>query len=162
MRIVLQRVTGARVDVDGQTVGAIGPGLLALVGITHADTVSDAERLADKTTALRIFADGLRPFDRTVLEVGGAILCVSQFTLYGSVRRGNRPSWSDAAPGETARTIIDAYAARLVERGVPVATGRFGAQMSVYLTNDGPVTLILDSEALNGPRSDGPEAAPGA
>lgn len=162
MRIVLQRVTEARVEIDGDIVGAIGPGLLALVGVHHTDTTADAQRLADKTAALRIFAGDDRPFDRTVLEVGGAVLCVSQFTLCGSVRRGNRPSWSDAAPGDAARAVVDAYAARLVAQGVPVASGRFGADMSVHLTNDGPVTLILDSEALTGPRSGGPGAVPGA
>ena len=142
-------------------IGEIAEGLVALVGVTHTDTPDDARRLADKTAALRVFSDGERPFDRTVGDVGGAVLCVSQFTLYGNVRRGNRPSWSDAAPGESARLVVDAYAARLGELGLAVATGEFGAHMSVVLDNDGPVTLILDSEQLTGPRSGGARGAPG-
>jgi D-aminoacyl-tRNA deacylase len=162
VRIVLQRVGRARVEVDGRVVGQISTGLVALIGVTHADTPDDARRLADKTAALRVFSDGERPFDRTVGAVGGAVLCVSQFTLYGNLRRGNRPSWSDAAPGEPARTVVDAYAARLRDLGLEVATGEFGAHMSVILDNDGPVTLILDSEQLAGPRSGGITDGPGA
>jgi D-tyrosyl-tRNA(Tyr) deacylase len=162
VRIVLQRVGRARVEVDGRVVGQISTGLVALIGVTHADTPDDARRLADKTAALRVFSDGERPFDRTVGAVGGAVLCVSQFTLYGNLRRGNRPSWSDAAPGEPARTVVDAYAARLRDLGLEVATGEFGAHMSVILDNDGPVTLILDSEQLAGPRSGGIPDGPGA
>ncbi len=161
MRIVLQRVHRARVEVDRRVVGEIGAGLVALVGVTHADTPDDARRLADKTAALRIFGHGERPFDRTVGDVGGAVLCVSQFTLYGNVRRGNRPSWSDAAPGGSARVLVDAYAARLGQLGLAVATGEFGAHMSVFLDTDGPVTLILDSHQLTGPRSGGASGAPG-
>jgi D-tyrosyl-tRNA(Tyr) deacylase len=152
VRIVLQRVHRARVEVGGRVIGEISTGLVALVGVTHSDTTEDARRLADKTAALRVFADGERPFSRTIADTGGAVLCVSQFTLYGNVRRGNRPSWSDAAPGEPARTLIDAYAARLRQLGLEVATGEFGAHMSVILDNDGPVTLILDSDQLAAPR----------
>lgn len=141
-------------------VGEIAAGLVALVGVTHSDTPDLARRLADKTAALRVFDDE-RPFDRSVGDVGGAVLCVSQFTLYGNLRRGNRPSWTDAAPGEPARAIVDAYAARLTELGLEVATGEFGAHMSVILDNDGPVTLILDSEQLTGPRSRGAPDVPG-
>jgi D-aminoacyl-tRNA deacylase len=162
VRIVLQRVTTARVEIDGLTVGEIGPGLLALVGVAHGDTAGDAVRLADKTAALRIFAGPSAPFDRTVAEAGGGVLCVSQFTLYGSVRRGNRPSWSAAAPGEEARRIVDAYAEALAARGIPVATGRFGADMAVSLTNDGPVTIVLDTDVLAEPRRTPGTAAPGA
>ncbi len=151
----------ARVEVDGRVVGEIAAGLVALIGVTHSDTADLACRLADKTAALRVFGDGARPFDRSVVEVGGAVLCVSQFTLYGNLRRGNRPSWSDAAPGDPARAVVDAYARRLAELGVQVATGEFGAHMSVILENDGPVTLILDSEQLGGPRSGGPAGGPG-
>ena len=152
MRIVLQRVTSARVTVDGQSVGAIAAGLVALVGVTHTDTVADAERLADKTASLRLFADAERPFDRTVADIGGAVLCVSQFTLFGDVRRGNRPSWARAAAAAAAREIIAAYAARLRHHELDVATGVFGAHMHITLDNDGPVTLILDSEELARPR----------
>jgi D-tyrosyl-tRNA(Tyr) deacylase len=134
---------------------------LALVGVTHADTAGDAERLADKTARLRVFADGDRPFDRSIIDVGGSVLCVSQFTLIGDVRRGNRPSWTHAAASETARLIIDAYASRLRHHGLEVATGVFGAHMHVALDNDGPVTLILDTEQLARPRRGAVDGEPG-
>ena len=146
VRIVLQRVSWARVHVDGEEVGAIGPGLLALVGAARGDTVAEAERLAAKTVRLRLFDGPERPFDVALADVaGGALLCVSQFTLLGDVRRGNRPSWSEAAPGEEAAPLVDAYAAAVAANGVPVAHGRFGAHMDVSLEHDGPVTLVLDS-----------------
>jgi D-tyrosyl-tRNA(Tyr) deacylase len=152
MRIVLQRVANARVIVDGRIVGEIGPGLVALVGVTHTDTAGDAERLADKTVAVRVFANADRPFDLALGGVGGSVLCISQFTLYGDIRRGNRPAWTAAAAPDHARTVIDTYVARLRHHQVIVATGIFGAHMQVQLENDGPVTLILDSAELSRPR----------
>ena len=146
VRIVLQRVSWARVHVDGEEVGAIGPGLLALVGAARGDTAAEAERLAAKTVRLRLFDGPERPFDLPLTEVpGGGLLCVSQFTLLGDVRKGNRPSWSAAAPGEDAEPLVAAYAAAVESHGVRVAHGRFGAHMDVSLENDGPVTLVLDS-----------------
>ena len=146
VRIVLQRVSWARVHVDGEEVGAIGPGLLALVGAARGDTAAEAERLAAKTVRLRVFDGPERPFDLPLSEVpGGGLLCVSQFTLLGDVRKGNRPSWSAAAPGEEAEPLVAAYAAAVEALGVRVAHGRFGAHMDVSLENDGPVTLVLDS-----------------
>lgn len=156
MRIVLQRVAWARVHVDGEEAAAIGPGLLALVGAARGDTVADAERLAAKTVRLRLFDGPERPFDVPLAGLpGGALLCVSQFTLLGSVRRGNRPSWSDAAPGGEAEPLVDAYAAAVAAHGVAVAMGRFGAHMDVSLLNDGPVTLVLDGADMAGPRRRG-------
>jgi len=139
-------------------VGAIHRGLVALIGVTHGDSIADARTLADKTAALRIFADGERAFERTVSEVGGGVLCVSQFTIYGDVRRGNRPSWRNAARPDPAREMVDAYVGRLHALGVPVAAGVFGADMRVTLENDGPVTLVLDSDALRAPRRSPPGA----
>ena len=140
MRAVLQRVTRARVSVAGQTVGEIGPGLLALVGVTHTDTVAEAQWIARKIADLRILRDEL-----SVTDAGAQVLVVSQFTLYGQARKGRRPSWTEAAPGEVAEPLVDAVVAALRERGVVTATGVFGADMAVDLTNDGPVTLILDT-----------------
>lgn len=148
MRIVLQRVTEASVRVDGAVVGEITGGLLALVGVADGDDQATARRLAAKTAALRLFPRGERGFDATVAEAGGGVLCVSQFTLLGDVRRGNRPSWSGAAPPDLAAPLVDVYAAELEALGVPVAHGRFGAHMEVRLLNDGPVTLVLDSDEL--------------
>lgn len=145
MRVVLQRVSGASVLVDGAVVGEIGTGLLALVGVAAGDDADAARRLAAKTVALRLFPRGERGFDATVAEAGGAVLCVSQFTLLGDVRRGNRPSWSGAAPPGDAAPLVDAYAAAVAAAGVPVAHGVFGAHMEVRLVNDGPVTMVLDS-----------------
>jgi D-tyrosyl-tRNA(Tyr) deacylase len=153
VRVVLQRVRWARVAVDGEEVGAIGPGLLALVGVAAGDTPEDARRLADKTVRLRILAGAEHPFDRSLLDVpGAALLSVSQFTLLGDVRRGNRPSWSAAAPPDEAAPLVEAYADAVAAHGVPVERGRFAAAMAVSLENDGPVTLILDSRDLAAPR----------
>jgi D-aminoacyl-tRNA deacylase len=152
VRVVLQRVAWAAVTVEGREVGRIGRGLLALVGVARGDEPRDAERLARKTVSLRLFADGERGFERSIADVGGELLCVSQFTLHGEVRKGNRPSWSAAAPPEEAAPLVDAYADRVAALGIGVARGRFGAMMSVALENDGPVTLLLDSEDFDIPR----------
>jgi D-tyrosyl-tRNA(Tyr) deacylase len=154
VRVVLQRVRWARVAVGGEVAGEIGPGLLALVGVAAGDGPAEAALLARKTVRLRVLAGDERPFDRSLLDVpGAALLCVSQFTLLGDVRRGNRPSWSAAAPPEAAEPLVEAYADAVAAEGVPVARGRFGAAMAVSLENDGPVTLVLDSDGLRAPRS---------
>ena len=146
VRIVLQRVRWARVEVAGEEIGAIGSGLVALVGVAEGDTAEEARRLADKTARMRIFAGDERPFDRALTDVpGAALLCVSQFTLLADLRRGNRPGWSGAARPEAAEPLVEAYAAAVAAHGVPVARGRFGATMAVSLENDGPVTIVLDS-----------------
>jgi D-tyrosyl-tRNA(Tyr) deacylase len=155
VRVVLQRVARARVTVAGEEVASIGPGLLALVGAAAGDVPADAERLALKTVRLRLFAGEERGFERTLGEVGGALLCVSQFTLHADVRRGNRPSWAAAAPAEEAAALVEAYADAVAAEGIPVARGRFGAMMAVSLENDGPVTILLDSADLARPRREG-------
>jgi len=144
MRIVLQRVSRARVTVDDEETGAIGRGLLVLLGVRQGDTVESVRRLADKLIGLRIFADDEGKMNRSVQEVAGSVLVVSQFTLYGDTRKGRRPSFIDAAPPETAIPLYEAFIDAVKALGVPVATGRFGAMMQVELVNDGPVTLILD------------------
>lgn len=144
MRAVLQRVTSAAVTVDGQTVGKIDrPGLLVLVGITHEDGPAQVAKLADKTANLRLLEG-----ERSVLDEGAPVLAVSQFTLYGDAKRGRRPSWSAAAPGPVSEPLFEAYVQALRELGLTVETGLFGANMQVSLTNDGPVTLILDTDSL--------------
>ena len=141
MRLVVQRVTSARVEVAGEIVGAIDrPGLLILAGITHDDQPDTVDRLAEKVWTLRIL-DG----ERSCQEQNAPILVVSQFTLYADTRKGRRPSWSAAAPRAVSEPLIEAFVSSLRLRGAEVATGVFGAQMQVTLTNDGPVTLILDS-----------------
>jgi D-tyrosyl-tRNA(Tyr) deacylase len=152
LRIVLQRVTHAAVRVDGETLGAIGPGLLLLVGVAHDDDTDVARRLAQKCAELRIFRDDAGRFNRSLLEVGGEALVVSQFTLLADVRRGRRPGFTDAAPPDVAAPIVDAFADELRSVGVRVATGRFGAMMEVDLVNDGPVTIVIDSVDLDRPR----------
>ena len=144
MRVLVQRVRSARVEVDGETVGEIGHGLLLLVGITHNDTVENARYLAEKVARLRIFEDEQQKMGRSVLDVGGSVLSVSQFTLYGSVRRGRRPDFTEAARPEQARELYEQFNRLLEEQGLTVATGRFGAMMQVHLINDGPVTLMLE------------------
>ena len=140
MRAVLQRIDSAQVVVGGDVVGAIdGEGLLALVGVTHDDGADQVATLARKIAELRILRG-----ERSVLEAGAGVLVVSQFTLYGDARKGRRPSWSAAAPGPVAEPLVDALVTALRERGITVATGRFGADMRVELVNDGPTTLILD------------------
>jgi len=144
MRALVQRVTAARVRVDGEVVGEIGLGLCVLVGVTHDDSVSVAGRLAEKVWNLRIFDDPDGVMNLPVADVGGGVLVVSQFTLYGDTRRGRRPSWVAAAPPGQAEPLVDVFAATLRDLGAQVATGRFGAHMQVELVNDGPVTLLVE------------------
>lgn len=145
MRGVVQRVSRAEVRVDGTAVGGIDHGLVVLVGATGADDPADARALADKITGLRIFPDERGAMNRSVTEVGGAVLVVSQFTLYADARKGRRPSFAAAAPSEVAEPLVEWVVDRLQEAGVPVATGRFGALMEVELVNDGPVTILLET-----------------
>jgi D-tyrosyl-tRNA(Tyr) deacylase len=146
MRAVLQRVTRARVLVDGEVVGEIGGGLLVLLGVARTDTLEDARWLAEKVASLRVFADAEGKMNRDVTEVNGGVLVVSQFTLYGDCHKGRRPSFVEAAPPETAIPLYEAFVNGIKALGIPTATGRFGAMMQVELTNDGPVTLIADSK----------------
>ena len=145
MRSVVQRVSRAAVRVDRQVVGEIGPGLLVLLGVAAGDGEEDARWSADKIAQLRIFEDAAGKMNRSVEEVGGGVLVVSQFTLLGDARKGNRPSFVAAAAPEVANALYERVAARLRERGLAVATGVFRATMEVELVNDGPVTLLLDS-----------------
>jgi D-tyrosyl-tRNA(Tyr) deacylase len=145
MRILLQRVSRAAVRVAGETIAEIGPGLLLLVGIGAGDGPGEDDRLADKVVHLRVFEDDDGKMNRSLADVGGEILVVPQFTLYGDLRRGRRPSWDGAAPPEVAADRVEAFAQALEARGAPVRRGRFGAHMEVDLVNDGPVTLWLDS-----------------
>ncbi|HRW17724.1 MAG TPA: D-aminoacyl-tRNA deacylase [Dermatophilaceae bacterium] len=147
MRAVVQRVSAARVEVDGEVVGAIAAspdrlGLAVLVGVTHDDGPAQVDRLARKIAELRIL-----PSERSVAETGGEVLVVSQFTLYADTRKGRRPSWSAAATGPVAEPLVEAVAEALRARGLTVATGRFGAHMQVHLVGDGPVTIVLDTLA---------------
>ena len=143
MRAVVQRVAWARVLVGGDLVGEVGPGLCVLLGIARCDGRADAERLAGRVARLRVFEDERGRFDRSLLDAGGAALVVSQFTLIADTAKGNRPSFSAAAPPEQAEPLYERFGAALAELGVPVETGRFGARMSVELANDGPVTIVL-------------------
>ena len=144
MRVVIQRVTRAAVRVASETVGAIDqPGYLVLVGITHSDGAAQVAKLADKTANLRLLEG-----EKSLLDEGAPVLAVSQFTLYGDAKKGRRPSWSAAAPGAVSEPLFNDYVQALRERGLHVETGVFGADMQVELVNDGPVTLILDSETL--------------
>jgi D-tyrosyl-tRNA(Tyr) deacylase len=147
MRVIVQRVKQASVSVAGQIVGAIGPGLLILVGVRTGDTVAQAQWLASKIAALRVFDDEQGKLNRSVLDVGGSILAVSQFTLYADARKGRRPSYAQAAPPEVAEPLIRRLVALLEAEGVPVQTGVFRAHMLVELHNDGPVTILLEQEA---------------
>ncbi|HEY2868417.1 MAG TPA: D-aminoacyl-tRNA deacylase [Gaiellales bacterium] len=144
MRVLIQRVSEASVEVDGERIAAIGGGLLVLVAAGAGDGAEAPAQLAAKVARLRIFADDDGRMNRSIADVGGEALVVSQFTLYADVRRGNRPGFTDAAPPEIGERLVDAFAAALRELGVPVATGRFGAHMHVRLVNDGPVTIWLD------------------
>jgi D-tyrosyl-tRNA(Tyr) deacylase len=145
MRIVLQRVREASVEVAGETVGSIGCGLLLLLGITHADTTAEADFLASKIAGLRIFSDDEGKMNRSVKNAGGSILVVSQFTLYGDTRKGRRPSFDAAAPPDRARTLYEYFVGRLRSEGLEVSTGVFQATMQVKLINDGPVTFIVEA-----------------
>lgn len=145
MRIVVQRCKEASVTVEGQVTGAVGPGLMLLVGITHEDTEEDARFAAEKIANLRIFEDDGGKMNLSVLETGGAILSVSQFTLYGDCRKGRRPNFMAAARPEQAEPLYERFNALLREQGLQVGTGVFGAMMEVSLVNDGPVTLIVET-----------------
>jgi D-tyrosyl-tRNA(Tyr) deacylase len=145
VRAVIQRVSEASVTVDGEVVGAIGRGLVVLVGVGHEDGERDAEVLAEKILHLRIFPDEAGQMNRSVLDVSGGLLVVSQFTLMGDVRRGRRPSYSEAAPPEEAHRLYELVVEKLRPSGLDVATGVFRAMMDVALVNDGPVTILLDS-----------------
>lgn len=148
MRAVIQRVAEATVRVDVRIVGQIGAGLLVLAGFEETDGDADLEWMAGKIARLRLFADDAGVMNLSVLETGGDVLAVSQFTLYASVKKGNRPSWSRAATAEISRPLFDRFVTRLsATLGKPVPTGEFGADMQVSLVNDGPVTLTIDSKA---------------
>jgi D-tyrosyl-tRNA(Tyr) deacylase len=144
MRVVLQRVTRARVTVEGRVTGEIGRGLLLLAGFTDGDTDETLRWMADKVVGLRVFTDAEGKMNLSVEETGGAVLVVSQFTLYGDARKGRRPSFVDAARPETAIPLYERFVEMLREAGRPVQTGEFGAMMQVELVNDGPVTLVLE------------------
>ncbi len=149
MRTVLQRVRRGAVVVDGQTVGAVDVGFVALVGVTHTDTQAEAELLARKTAQLRVFEDTEGKMNLSALDVGAGVLVISQFTLYADMKKGRRPSFVDAARPELASPLVDYYAERLRAEGIQrVETGIFGALMQVEIHNDGPVTIILDTDAL--------------
>ncbi len=145
MRAVVQRVSRARVTVNGKTTGEIGPGLLVLLGVGAGDTRAEADYLAEKTIGLRIFEDAGGKMNLSVSEVGGALLVVSQFTLYGDARRGKRPSFDAAAPPEQARELYEYFVEKVRAAGLRCETGRFQEMMQVELVNEGPVTILLDS-----------------
>lgn len=145
MRAVVQRVSEARVTIDGEVVGEIAAGHMVLIGVRDDDTDTDAAYIADKIVNLRVFGDDEGKMNRSLVEIGGSALIVSQFTLYGDSRRGRRPSFIEAASGALAESLYEAVCARVAEAGIPVEKGRFGAMMQVSLVNEGPVTLLLDS-----------------
>ena len=145
MRAVVQRVSQASVRVDGNVVGEIGPGLLVLLGVSANDAESDADYLAEKIAGLRIFDDEAGKMNRSVVDVSGAVLAISQFTLYGDVRRGKRPSFGDAARPDRARELYERFVQQIRRLNLPCETGQFQATMSVSLINEGPVTILLDS-----------------
>lgn len=148
MKVVLQRVRHARVRIQERVVGEIARGLLVFVGIGQTDTATEGEWLARKIASLRVFPDEAGQMNRSVKEIGGGILIVSQFTLYGDTRKGTRPSFNDAAKPEVARTLYETFLRQVAtEHGQPIAAGEFGADMQVELVNDGPVTLVIDSPA---------------
>lgn len=145
MRAVVQRVSRAKVKVNGEITGEIGLGLLVLLGVGHQDSEADVQYLADKVAGLRIFEDDAGKMNRSVRDAGGSVLAVSQFTLYGDVRRGKRPSFDDAAPPEQARHLYELFVERIRAAGLCCETGRFQEMMQVELVNEGPVTILLDS-----------------
>ncbi|MBX7256210.1 MAG: D-tyrosyl-tRNA(Tyr) deacylase [Candidatus Hydrogenedentes bacterium] len=146
MRAVVQRVSESSVSVNGHVVGRIGRGLLVLLGVAHSDSVDDVKQLADKVAGLRCFQDDASKFNLSVEDIGGSVLAVSQFTLYGDCRKGRRPSFTDAARPEHAIPLYESFVELLRQRNIHVETGEFGAHMDVRLVNDGPVTLLLDSQ----------------
>ena len=146
MRIVLQRVAHASVTVDEKVIGKIQRGFLLLVGVTHDDVIEDMEYLVRKIVQMRIFEDEEDKLNRSIQDIGGEILSVSQFTLYADTKKGNRPSFSKAAPGDVALKMFEQFNGLLRDTGIPVETGQFGADMKVELLNDGPVTILLDSK----------------
>lgn len=146
MRVVVQRAKNAKVVVEGQTVGAIEHGVMLLVGVTHSDTPEDAAYVADKIANLRIFEDESQKMNLSLLDIGGEVLSVSQFTLYGDCRKGRRPNFMEAAKPDYANDIYEQFNEELTKKGLKVETGVFGAMMDVQFTNDGPVTLIIDSK----------------
>lgn len=148
MRAVVQRVSRAKVSIKGWTSGEIGLGLLVLLGVGHDDTEADVEYLAQKIAGLRIFDDSEGKMNRSVTDVGGSVLVVSQFTLYGDVRRGKRPSFDDAAAPEQARRLYESFVQHIQNAGLRCETGRFQEMMQVELVNDGPVTILLDSRKV--------------
>ncbi len=145
MRAVIQRVSGSKVEVFNELVGQIGPGLLVLLGISRSDEEKDADYLTDKIVHLRIFEDDEGKMNRSLIERGGEIMVVSQFTLFGDCRKGRRPSFIEAAPPDKAEELYAYFVGQLQSKGITIATGRFGAMMKVSLINDGPVTLIIES-----------------
>lgn len=145
LRAVVQRVKWARVSVDGREVARTGPGFLVLVGVGRGDDLAAARYLAEKVATLRVFEDGEGKMNLSLADVGGEVLAVSQFTLYADCRKGRRPSFTDAAPPGEARPLFEGFVAELRQRGVPVLTGAFGEHMLVELANDGPVTVLLDT-----------------
>ena len=146
MRVVLQRVSHASVTVEEKVIGKIQRGFLLLVGVTHDDAMEDMEYLVRKIVQMRIFEDEEGKLNRSIQDIGGEILSVSQFTLYADTKKGNRPSFSKAAPGDVALEMFEQFNGLLRETGIPVETGQFGADMKVELLNDGPVTILLDSK----------------
>jgi D-tyrosyl-tRNA(Tyr) deacylase len=152
MRALIQRVARAKVTVEGAVTGEITGGLLVLLGVASHDTADIAQRLAEKTVNLRIFEDVTGHMNRSLVEIGGRLLCVSQFTLYGDTRRGRRPSFAAAAPPDLARERYDQFCAAVQGLGIECQRGVFGAHMAVELVNDGPVTLMLDSDDFERPR----------
>ena len=146
MRVVLQRVSHASVTVEEKVIGKIQRGFLLLVGVTHDDSMKDMEYLVRKIVQMRIFEDEEGKLNRSIQDIGGEILSVSQFTLYADTKKGNRPSFSKAAPGDVALEMFEQFNGLLRDTGVPVETGQFGADMKVELLNDGPVTILLDSK----------------
>lgn len=146
MRVVLQRVSHASVTVEEKVIGKIQRGFLLLVGVTHDDTIEDMEYLVRKIVQMRIFEDEEGKLNRSIQDIGGEILSVSQFTLYADTKKGNRPSFSKAAPGDVALEMFEQFNGLLRDTGIPVETGQFGADMKVELLNDGPVTILLDSK----------------
>ena len=148
MRALLQRVSRASVTVDGKVVGQIGQGLLVLLGIGQQDSELQVKTLADKIVYLRIFGDDEGKMNRSLLDIGGEVLVISQFTLYANVRRGRRPSFTDAAPPVVAETLVEHFKEVLASYGLTVASGIFGASMTIEIRNEGPVTIWLDSEQM--------------